>query len=153
VLIQQRRTSSAAQSSSRASPSHCDSLLPPSPAASQTSLPISTLVPTRNASIPAVSFSLSTPGLAQPAAFQTRAPKIKPKKPQFPGSPLGRSQPLAGGLRRSTSAAALREASHHDDDVQSALAQGLLTEDDINVYRMRTPWEGGILFHPFVLFF
>jgi hypothetical protein len=70
---------------------------------------------------------------------------VKPKKPPFPGSPLAKASSPVAGLRRSVSAAALREASQHDDEVESALAQGLVAEADINVYRMRTPWEGILL--------
>jgi hypothetical protein len=147
VLVHQRRANSIALSSPRANsscPSRSGSPLLSPPVACQTSLPSPVIISPR-ALVSTMLSPLSTPHPTQPTAPPARAPKVKPKKPPFPGSPLAKASSPAASLRRSVSAAALREASHHDDEVESALAQGLVAEADINVYRMRTPWEGILL--------
>ena len=102
----------------------------------------------------AVTSSL-TPG---PTLTPSRPLRTKPKRGGAPRSPsTSRSDasapttpvatpsatatpPRLSHLRRAASAAMLR--AHEDADVESALAEGLLTEADVNVYGTRTPWAG-----------
>ena len=81
-----------------------------------------------------------------------RALKIKPKKVSgFGGASSRASTPSSAtdanraafhgsGLRRSASTSGLKR--QDADEVDSALADGLVAESDINHYGMRTPWAG-----------